>query len=401
MAEVDIGVVFSGFNQKREHKWKKILDYVHHKIVEVIYGESLIDYKNKAVKVLDEKTGKTVIEHHIEAYEHCDLFDTVIIIGDKHSLERVLEKQPRRRRYVVVQQGRTFSDNILKAQQEWINQKNILESEGKNVADRVLATLGDAFLANKESLETCLAAVKNESKDNILATVFCVDYKELKKKIPFFSRPPVRIKKRDRSKGYIRGANAAVFSNIKKFFENDISSVQKKVQSFYRSRKTLNPLNWAFYGYLIFEYFTSGVDLNRVKNKFSEKISSSGIPLRMEISYTSPEMEIDIDSSKDYKRAKKLISLKYLEDITFEDVSIMYEKCANSGCKYIEVIMPGKIKRKPLKKIEMEMFRMREDITKSVYYGGLDANHYAMLFYDLKNAYERRISSRSKHTRYS
>lgn len=414
-----------------------------------VYGEELIDTENKAALVVDEKTGKNAIQYNIGA---CSGMENSrgIVIGDKASLDSILEGND----YVheiFEQQNNKLENEVMAFEKAKALQKE-LQEQGKNVSPYIFYIYGDTLCEEPESVRDFTQKVESSGADLVLGITPKLPNGEDDQRQFFNSRPWLKFKDKT-----FRMSNIGA---VRVTQDNDTRNRGVSVERYflfslgYLARKLLHPKNWCLVGNLLTntdkfarkykEKFNIEIDgestkiatrglaktyLKYLAGNLSKNLNSSIEDIKgiLEASFrtddystnvqfieTSPKLEIDMDSDRDLRNARKMAAMKHL-DVSYDDCHQMYLKCKDIGVKLVKLegsnvnkqqkwrrYLPGSKKDYliPANRIKEEIEKASYEPEKGhMYHPNMppDKNSYfAALFYDLERAYNARKATNSK-----
>jgi len=416
-----IVVVTAGYNVSRNGFFSKAKAGLERLLVKLSYGEDLVDNRNKAAYVIDENTGKQLIEYPVDALNQIESTH-VIVVGDnrpelgENRLENILAKEQRKCVHKVIQMGSSLIDNYQLGREEMRSLYRELVSKGQEVSPHLFILSGDSFYATDASLLD--AFIKIEKKDADLSYGWCpyasrdlFDYRpwfkawaDVKDDIPG-QQPPAEMPEKFR--GIYKqhwGRNSNIGAE-RQTIESDQrprgvpTAKEELVQTAYDIRKLLSAKGKGKLLSLFFAEFIRyaasslfGNVRNVVLSEVAEKISSL-FQADVRYFYAHPSLEPDIDSKGDLARARKMIWVGKHPHTAVEDCEAKYEELLATKCRKIQLV-GLKIKNAGIGFVEEELRNIqlkhlfRYD---GFYFNSLnpDANHAALLYYDLMKAHDR------------
>jgi hypothetical protein len=374
-------------------KGKILLDNI---LIKLAYAEDLIDTVNKSIITIDRDKNHSSIYYPLKVIK--EIKNTYpIIIGNKKTLEEVIWKEFSKediKEKQIIEQGKSFMENALIGNNAW-NKAYEQFSKEKYVSNHKFILFADAFSVTKESLID--AILKIEEKDADISFGWCEHNPNSTKRI-FFDYRPWSILKDSK----FRNANiGAVKYNSDNYLKLNIPEKSiKLMEEGYSIRKLKNPKNifklLKNFSPIVIRYFSGSLPfLSRLKPSIKDieytieqAIENKKEKVNFSLIKVMCELEPDIDSQKDIKRARKMLEIEHINQSLDQDKILnLYEKCLISGCKYIEVI--GKQIYK-IHIINLIPEIIEETNNNNSLYNGLIEKYDRMklIYYDLMNAYK-------------
>ncbi|MGM5487410.1 MAG: hypothetical protein ACQESG_00520 [Nanobdellota archaeon] len=405
--------------------------YLKRWLVKQSYGENLIDEENKALKPIDD-SGKRAIHPGLEAVAGLGNSHSVIV-GDRSSLESVIDDE-------VIEQGDHFLENLDLGYQRAVARREELLSQGAQVSDHIYFLFGDVFAATTDAIKHFADRVEEHDAD--LSVGICLRQENgVDDGRRYFNiRPWVKFADaefRNSNIGALRVPTETRGIPRERYF---------LFSAGYTLRKLKNPLNLALLGKNMVTpnsqnvgdypidgkslYIASSGLLKTYAQDFLGKFNPSwkptlaGVEAILNRSFETEDkaptisflpadccLEPDIDSRKDEERARKLVAVSRLQDVTYEDCLSMYGQCEDVGCKFVRLVGTDmnrrvfgmrtnssrgkKDYRLPLSKVQRELDTIAQEPTKSLYFHPHmppETNYLADLYHDMQRAYAIRVS---------
>jgi len=287
-------VILAGYNKKNK--------FFENLATKINYNEDLISSKDKANFLLGNKT---VIEYPLGEIEKINSIKT-IIVGNSEKLQENLSGK-----YnsidKIVEQGNSFYENAKIGENLWEELFEKYSSEQKKVSPHIFYLFADTFYAKKDSIIDVISKI--EKRDADISFSYIKDSQENQEIRDLFNYRPwgklSDIKFRNANIGAIR---KTTFQD--KFTRGIPENKEFLIQMTYNSRKLCNPYNIYKVGQAIGkegfnaikDYFKGDLKLKTIESIFSNT-------LKCDFSFieVNGDLELDIDSKKDYFRAQKML----------------------------------------------------------------------------------------------